>query len=93
MKAYSKKGFPGTVVAVLAFLFLSAPADAFFFQGSAGEEGVAVTYVLTRRLQGEFEITPESPLEIAVPGLLSFQVSVEGIDPSPPLGPPVVNLH
>ena len=93
MKAYGKKCFSKVFFAVLLSLSLSSPADAFFFEAVAGEDGIAITYDINVRLKGEVAITRESPWEINILDLLSFQLSITSIDADPQLGPPVVNLH
>lgn len=93
MKRYGKKCFSGVFFAVLLSLSLSSPAHAFFFEAVAGEEGIAITYDINRRLKGEIEITQESPWEITILDLFSFQLSITSIDPAPLLGPPTVTLH
>ena len=93
MKAYGKKYFLGVFFALLLSLSISLPADAFFFEIIAGEDGIAITYDINWRLKGEIEIRQGIPWEINILDLVSFQVSIDGIDPAPPLGPPTVNLH
>ena len=93
MKAYCKKCFPAIFFAVLLSLSLSSAAHAFSFEAMAGEEGIAITYDINWRLKGEIEITQESPWEIAILDVLSFQLRITSIDSAPQFGPPVVNLH
>ena len=93
MNLYGKKCFARVLFAFMVSLLLSSPAHAFFFEAVTGEEGIAITYDINRRLKGEVEITRERPWEITVLDLLTFQLSITGIDASPQQGPPAVNLH
>jgi len=93
MKAYGTRCFARVLLAVLLSLFLFSSAHAFFFEAAVGEDGVVITYDITLWLKGTVEITQERSWEITILDLLTFQLSVTGIDANPQQGPPVVNLH
>ena len=93
MKTNVKNVLSVSVVTVLLCLALTSGANALFIESIVGETGIEMEYDINQRLKGEVTITPEDPWEINIFDLIVIQLSITDIDPNPPLGSPVVNLH
>jgi len=93
MKTYIKNLLSVFFITLFLLLAMTSRTNALFIESIVGEDGIEMEYDINRRLKGEIKITPEDPWEINIIGLIEIQLSITNIDPDPPLGSPMVNLH
>ena len=93
MKTYFKNIVPVICVMIFLCLAVAPQANALLIESIVGENGIEMTYDISRRLKGDIIINPENPWELNIPNVIVIQLAVTSIDLNPEEGPPVVYLH